>query len=290
MQLRWRKLTDGQREAEYSPSSAIGGDIQPYIDAYAKQSAAERQVCADGGHEIVELRYGPDDANTIDLVTPSEVGDGPCPLLVFIHGGYWQLLSKRESFFAAAACLDQGIAFAALDYTLAPHATLDEIVAECRDAVAVLGDAAETYGYDPQQIYLAGSSAGAHLCAMVTGGASAGSSVAGVILVSGVYELEPLIGTSINDAVGMDVDTARFNSPIRQQLASFPRTLIAYGEIETDEFKRQSLLFDEQLAKAGVATQVMEIADKNHFDVILDLADPETSLGRAVTRFITDDR
>ena len=62
------------------------------------------------------------------------------PVLVFFHGGYWQELSKQESAFAAPQCLARGIAYAAVDYTLAPKATLSAIVDECRAAVARLAD------------------------------------------------------------------------------------------------------------------------------------------------------
>ena len=88
-------------------------------------------------------------------------------MIVFIHGGYWQELSKRESFSPAASFVSRGIAYAAVDYTLAPTATIDEIVAECRAASAALHAAASDLDVDPERIVLAGSSAGAHLAAMV---------------------------------------------------------------------------------------------------------------------------
>ncbi|MEE9414834.1 MAG: alpha/beta hydrolase, partial [Acidimicrobiales bacterium] len=164
-QLRWRELSNAELEREYSPSSAIGGDFSQYVEAYIARSEAARTQCFNAGSTLIELRYGSDVSQSVDLVVPA-AGVGPVPLLVFIHGGYWQLLSKRESFFAATACLDQGIAFAAVDYTLAPTASLDEIVNECRRALRLLGESATEYGYDQHRIFIAGSSAGAHLTAM----------------------------------------------------------------------------------------------------------------------------
>jgi hypothetical protein len=161
----WRRLSEADRAREYSPSSCID-DISPLLEAYATRSSAAREACASAGLPIVEIRYGSADAQTIDLVTPPASGD-PTPLVVFIHGGYWQELSKVESFFAAVDCVNHGIAFAAIDYTLAPAASLDEIVAECANALAVLVSGAGRYDIDANRIVVTGSSAGGHLAAML---------------------------------------------------------------------------------------------------------------------------
>lgn len=301
-ELLWREMSDEDRQREYSPSSAIGGDFSPFIEAYVQESETARVLCAEAGSDLFELRYGPADSQTIDLVVPTDgptlpTGDlvtptganGAVPLLVYIHGGYWQLLSKRESFFAATGCLDQGIAFAAVDYSLAPGASLDEIVQECRDALRLLAQSAAQYGYDPNQIFIAGSSAGGHLAAMMglTGvGNDSGFTPAGLMLISGVFELEPLIGTTVNDAVGLDLAAAVRNSPMLAKLDGLPPTLLTWGEIETDEFKRQSRMLAAKLVEAGVDTQLLEVPGRNHFDIVLGLADTRTPLGQAVRRLM----
>jgi len=197
---------------------------------------------------------------------------------VFFHGGYWQELSKRESAFAAPHCLAHGIAYAAIDYTLAPQATLDEIVVECRAAFSWLAGNGATVGIDPGRLFVAGSSAGAHLAAMVA--LTAPTVVKGAVLVSGVYDLAPLIGTSIDEALRLDATTAARNSPLGLPLKGFPPSLVCWGEIETESFKRQSRTFAQTLRDAGARSEDFEIAGRNHFDVILDLADPATELGQ----------
>jgi arylformamidase len=261
------------RERDYSPSSCIGGDYQPYIRAYIERSAAARRAQAP-----VAVRYGAADTQTLDLFVPAGVTRPP--VLVFFHGGYWQELSKRESAFAAPHCLAQGIAYAAVDYTLAPKATLDEIVAECRAAVAWLVRHGATAGIDPARLVVAGSSAGAHLAAMVA--LTAGNVLRGAVLVSGVYDLAPLIGTSIDEALRLDPVAAARNSPLHLPLSGFPPSLVCWGEVETAAFKRQSRDFAEILRKAGKQCEDFEIPKRNHFDVILELADPATLLGRRV--------
>ncbi|HEY4169577.1 MAG TPA: alpha/beta hydrolase [Reyranella sp.] len=260
MELNWRSLSDAEREREYSPSSCIGGDYRPYLRAYAERSEAARRA-----HPPETLRYGPGERQTIDLFMPKNVSRPP--VLVFFHGGYWQELSKRESAFAAPQCLAHGIAYAAVDYTLAPKAALSAIVDECRAAVTRLSDVGP--------LVVAGSSAGAHLAAMV-----ANEQLKGAVLVSGIYELEPLIGTSINAALGLDVAEAGRNSPMHRSRVGFPPSLVCWGDNETDQFKRQSALFAKGLHAAGAMCSVFECPGCNHFDVILDLADPATELGR----------
>jgi arylformamidase len=261
--LDWRALSAGDREREYSPSSCIGGNYQPYIRAYIERSAAARRA-----RPPTTIRYGSTERQTLDLFIPEGVAQPA--VLVFFHGGYWQELSKQESAFAAPGCGAQGIAYAAVDYTLAPAATLSGIVEECRAAVASLSR------FD--RLVVAGSSAGAHLAAMA---ALVGDQrVKGAVLVSGIYDLEPLIGTSINAALGLDPATAARNSPLRRPLKGFPPSLVCWGENETDQFKRQSRAFAGALREAGTECAAFECPGRNHFDVILDLADPATLLGR----------
>ncbi len=287
---RWRTLTPAERQVEYSPSSCTGGSFEPFIAQYESRSEDARRHFDAAGPALQVLRYGDAEAQTLDVVVPDGQAEegGLHPLLVFIHGGYWQLLSKRESLFAARDCLSEGIAFAAIDYTLAPAATLDEIVAECHRAVGVLRAEASMLGIDPDRIVVCGSSAGAHLSAMLGLGAPDGWRPAAVGLLSGIFELEPLIGTDINAAVGLDVESARRNSPMLAALDGFPPALIAWGDNETSEFKLQSQAFGARLSAAGVPVSTLEVPDRNHFDVVLDLCDDTKPLGAATIALVDD--
>jgi arylformamidase len=274
------QLPTAERERAYSPSSCIGGDYRPFIAAYRERSALSRREAAAAGARWQRLRYGPAPAQGIEWCAPPPRSDGVRPgVLVFIHGGYWQELSAQDSQFSAAQCAQHGLAFAAIDYTLAPAATVPEIVAECRLALAWLATHAAALGIDADRIVIAGSSAGAHLAAMVALPPNAFAPRA-LVLVSGVYWLEPLVGTSINAALGLDVAGARRASPALAPLGGFPRALLAWGEIETEAFKSQSRAFADALAAAGTTCDSFEVPARNHFDVILDLADKRTVLGQ----------
>ena len=278
-------MTDAERQVAYSPSSCTGGTFAPFIAEYETRSENARQRFERSGPPLREIRYGTGPSQTVDLVCP-EGADGATPLVVFIHGGYWQLLSKSESLFAAPDCIDNGLAFAAVDYTLAPAATLDEIVTECRQALSALLAACPDAGIDSERIVVCGSSAGGHLSAMVGLGTDDGWRPAAVGLLSGVFELEPLIGTDINTKVGIDLPVAKRNSPMLAELAGFPSALIAWGDIETEEFKLQSRAFGHLLSGQGTPVSLLEVADRNHFDVVLDLCTPRTPLGDAMLHLV----
>ncbi len=208
-------------------------------------------------------------------------GEGGGAMLVFIHGGYWQELSAAQSLFPAAGCTAAGVAFAAVDYTLAPAASVAQIVDECRAAFAWLHAHAHTWGIDPARVVVAGHSAGAHLAAMVALAGRDAPRPAGLVLVSGVYELEPLLRTSINDALGLDVQAARQVSPALYPLRDLPPSVVCWGEIETDAFKSQGRAFASSLVSAGVSCRSFEVPGRNHFDVILGLAQGGTLVGDA---------
>lgn len=276
----WRSMTDAEREREYSPSSRLpDGDYRPFLDRYRLDSDAAWNRTADRTDASVHLvRYGDAERQVVDVAVPA--AGRPGPLLAFIHGGYWQELSRIESRFAATACVERGWGFAAIDHTLAPRADLDQIVEECRRAVGALSNQSSDLGFDASRLVLAGSSAGAHLAAMVA--ATGGTPVAGLVLVSGIYELEPLIGTSVNDLLGLDAAAARRNSPLLSDVADAPPTLVAHGSDETSEFRAQSTAFARHLTDAGTEVTTLEVAGRHHFDVIMDLAEPGTALGDAV--------
>ena len=278
-----------ERERQYSPSSCIGGNYQAFIADYGHQSRLARARAEALGGRWLELRYGNGAAQRVDLCLPptatNATPDPASALLVFTHGGYWQELAARDSLFAAADCIERGAAFCALDYTLAPTARVGDIVQECRQALLALVSQAAAHGIDAQRIVVGGSSAGAHLAAMVCmpgwrAQAQPTWHPRAAILISGVYWLEPLLGTSINEALGMDAAQAQAQSPALLDLQGFPPTLLCWGEVETEAFKAQSAEFATLLTKVGSTCQSMEIAGRNHFDVALELTRPHGPIGR----------
>jgi arylformamidase len=281
--MNWQSFDLATLEREYSPSSMIGGNYQPFIDAYTTQSrqAFATLVCRR------DLRYGPSPRAWLDYF-PAAQADAQ--LLVFIHGGYWQELSKTESAFLAPAWVNPSRAHCVLDYDLAPKVSVETILAQCAAALKWLIDHAGELGFDPAKIVIAGSSAGAHLAAMLC---LKNPQIKGAILLSGIYDLEPLVPTYVNQALGLDEARARALSPLHlldpaaasSSSASnpttqqhFPQCLIAWGEHETLEFKRQSREFAALLVARGKMCETMEVPGRNHFDLASTLGDASSEL------------
>ena len=280
----WRNWPLAEREREYSPSSCVAA-IEPFLDAYVARSldAETRFRCQKN------LLWGERPDEVFDYF-PAASADAP--LLVYFHGGYWQEHSKDESLFAAPDCVANGIAFAAIDYTLAPRATVGFIVEQCRRAIASLHRQAAALGFDARRIYVAGNSAGAHLVAMllVKGWQAAyglaDDVVAGAVLLSGIYDLEPLMGTYIDLVLHLTEEDVAALSPLRLKAGRPVRTIVAWGDNETAEFKRQSRAFAAALLDSGFPVSAFELAGTNHFDIVLGLANRGSVLGEATIEMI----
>lgn len=253
-------------EREYSPSSRVGGSADPFIVDYEQRSALAR-----GMHRVVDVGGG-------TLLAPAGhmAGDGSgegAPLLVYIHGGYWQALSAQASLYLAPRLLRQAWSYAAVEYRLAPAATIEQMIDDCTAALAHLARAVR-----PSLVVLAGHSAGAHLAAMAALVRRPPLEVDRVVLVSGVYDLRPLVHTTVNAPLGLDEQSAVALSPMLAPLRpSRPDTVVVWGDNDTDAFAQQSRAF---AAHAGAHS--FECAGRHHFDIVDDLTDPTTPLG-AVT-------
>jgi arylformamidase len=276
---------------EYSPSSCIK-DINVHIQQYIELSSIAKNRARELKALHSDLPYGERKTQCLDIYLPTIAPQHI--LMVYIHGGYWQELSKEESSFAATNFQQQGFHFAVLDYTLAPNASITDIVEENRRAIAWLYKNAAQFGYSPEEIYVSGSSAGAHLAMMMlqTNWSDylpdyQGNIIKGLCAVSGIYDLQPLVKTYVNDALKMNSCEAKANSPILQPLPKPVPVIIAFGDIETDEFKRQSQMMKDKLQDKGFDVQFNKINKRNHFDVILELNDKSTWLSQQTIALMT---
>ncbi|MEL7448665.1 MAG: alpha/beta hydrolase [Pseudomonadota bacterium] len=275
----WQQMDTASLEQQYSPSSCVS-DFPALIAAYS-ESSREAELRA---RVLKDLKYGEPPDEALDFFP---AGEKSAPLHVFIHGGYWQELSKNESTFPGADFVANGVAFAAINYTLAPEASIGEMVAQCRRSIAWLFQNAVTLGFDSDRIFVSGSSAGAQLASMVllTPWENYGlpaDVIKGATLMSGVYDLRPICHTYVNDPLHMDEEEAIALSPLFMDLAGMPPAIICWGENETDEFKRQSRAFSDAWQKAGNHSATFEVPDVNHFDIVHTLSDPNSVLGRSV--------
>jgi arylformamidase len=227
----------------------------------------------------LDLRYGPAERQRLDFfaATPPRA-----PILLFIHGGYWQSRAKELFSFVAEGPLARGINVALIGYTLAPEARLDRIVAECREALRWLRATGAELGGDPGRILVAGWSAGGHLTAMLMDEPL----VSGALAISGIYDLEPIRLNYLNEKLRLDADEARRNSPLLHLPARAARLMVTVGGDELPELRRQSAIYHAAWRAKGLPGECVPLPGRHHFTALEALARPEGVLVEALGRLV----
>jgi arylformamidase len=248
-------------EAEYNnrrrvPEAAdISGHWKAVSDAYRRSAVAE-----------LDEAYGPRERQRYDIFYS---GDEQAPLVMYIHGGYWQWGDRTLYSFIAKALNANGMDVALPSYSLCPAVSVADIVDEMRLCLQAI------WRKTSKHPLVVGHSAGGHLTAAML--ATDWSRAPDVpidlvhtgISISGIFDLEPLVNTSMNDALRLDSMSARSVSPRFWPPPPLQRTLIAVvGERESSEFRRQSKDIVDHWASAGVRTEYVEKANANHFTVL----------------------
>lgn len=234
-----------ERELAYSPSSCVA-NIEPFLEAYVVESERVRLE-----RPPLTIRYGPGERAELDVFA-----SGSEQVHCFVHGGYWQQLSKSSASFPAEHFVDAGVTYVAIGYDLCPALSLAEIVGQVRAAVRWVSTE-----FPDAALTVSGSSAGAHLAAM----AGLTEDVDRLILLSGVFDLRPLVGTDINELIGLHANDAAQLSPLLLDPPT-AQVKVVWGSNETEAFKRQSQLYATHLAVTGI-----EVPERNHFDLVHDL-------------------
>ena len=262
-------------ETEYNNRQRV--PEHPQINArWSAASAACRQVA----NADYDQPYGPKERQRYDLF---RAGDAKAPLAVYIHGGYWQRGDRKDYSFVAKELNTAGIDVALPSYSLCPAVSVMDIVGELQVCLAAIWRKTGKYPV------VAGHSAGGHLTAAML--ATDWSNVAGVpgdlvragVAISGVFDLVPLIPTSINELVGFDDASARAASPLLWPAPASARTLVAaVGGNESSEFLRQSREIAQAWARAGLKTEYLVVPGTDHFTVVDELTKPASPLFAAV--------
>ena len=252
MAFDWHTATDAEVDYEYSPSLHALQPLAEYLDEYHRLSQ---------GHDARALRKNGQ------------------PLLIYIHGGYWQRLSAADSLFNAPDALRHGVSLHAVEYTLAPHARIPQIIEECiADVLSVMRE------MQPSHVVLAGCSAGAHLAAMCFRDERIGKQLNGAALLSGIYDVRPIVRTPTNDPLFLTAESAAEVSPQLLPPSFVPRALLAVGKHEPSEFIRQNHEYAELLATTGADVQVEVVEHRDHFNLPYDLLREDTKVGQWVLK------
>lgn len=276
----WRDYDQAGLDAQYNNRKRFPDYIDRFA-AWAEWSKGSRAKL--DGH--IDCAFGDQDTEKLDIFPAAENG---APLYVFIHGGYWYSLDKSDHSYVAEGMVPHGVTTAVNNYVLAPNGDMDEIVRQNRAALAWLWRHAGDYGYDRDKIYVTGHSAGGHLATMLlaTDWAAFGDDlpanlVKGACAISGLFELEPIYLSYLNDKLKMTADMAKRNSPALQTY-SYPASLfVVVGEDESPEYHRQSEDMAARWRTLGYPCDYLVPKELDHFAIVDCLIDPDADLVKA---------
>lgn len=266
-------------DAAYSNRAAVK-NCGPLMDAWGAKSRAFR---AQNSGEL-NIPYGKGDRQIYDLFLP----DSACVrgLFVYIHGGYWMAMDKDQSSYCAAGPLALGFAVAVINYDLCPHVLLPEISYEIAAAIRSAGDRVSG------PLFLSGHSAGAQLSALMA--CEEGplepemrERVQATVLLSGLFDLRPVMRTSMNDTLQITDPIARQQSPALLTPLSHVAHAVFCGAAELPEFLRQSALLANIWQGLGSAVLHRDIADQNHFTIPDMLEDPRSDICQTLAQMAT---
>ncbi|MDB5610310.1 MAG: alpha/beta hydrolase [Bradyrhizobium sp.] len=257
----WRAMSQQDRDLGLNNGVAVAGSGD-MVAGWDRQSAETRAQHPDH----LDLRYGPRERNRIDFLKAAD----KAPTLVFIHGGYWQMRAKEAFTLFAAGPMAHGINVALIGYTLAPDATLDEIVAEIHQGIDFLAEKLPSLGGDASRIVVSGWSAGGHLTAM----ALSHPQVKAGMAISGIYDLEPIHYSYLNVKLGLDEAMSHRNSPIMQAGGPMKPLALVAGSAELPLLRKQTADYAGHRAKYGLPVVYEEIPGADHFTIMGELLSP----------------
>jgi arylformamidase len=266
-------------DTQYNARAAVPEHVD-LVERWQREGRAALQAHP---HQL-DIAYGPSVAEKLDVFSAGSAA----PVQVYIHGGYWMSRDKADFRFLANTFLPAGIAFMTINYALIPKVDMDELVRQCRTALAWVYQHAASFGCDPDKIHVSGHSAGGHLVAMLmtTDWAQfAGlpqDLIKGACAISGLYDLEPIPLCYLHDTLPLSAGEVERNSPVRLAARSHNPLIVTYGGLESDEFRRQSEAFASTWKEQRIDCQVIPCPAMNHFTILDHFADRASPLAQAV--------
>src|SRR5215475_14040081 len=264
----WRKMNQEELDRGLDNGLAVANSSD-IVAGWEQRSADMRMRHADH----LDLRYGPRERNRIDFL---KARAEQSPTLLFIHGGYWQNRAKEVFSIFAEGPMAHGINVALIGYTLAPDATLDEIVAEIHAGIDYLAKQLPALGAAAEGIVVSGWSAGGHLTSM----ALSNKHVRAGMAISGIYDLEPIRHSYLNEKLKLDEAMSRRNSPMMMSGGPAKPLSLVVGSAELPLLRKQTADFAGHRARHGLPVTYEEIPGADHFTIMSEMIAPE---GRITT-------
>ena len=283
----YRGLSAQDLEDQYDLAGRRSDFQTSIVENWLERSEAFRNIAV----AELNLSFGDDPRDLVDLFSG---GNKDAPLLVFLHGGYWQRGSKDMYSFIAEPFVKHGISVAVAEYNLCPSVRVGDISKQMHRLMIWLWQNAGHYDYSADKICLSGASAGGHLTAMLLssdwtelGAGLPRNLIDSAILISGVYDMEPIRLSSINNALDLNQAESLQQSPLFKIQPFNTRQLVAVGGAETDEFLRQSSTYCSKFRTSEREIDLHIDTDVDHFDILNSWTNDSTEFFRKSCALIT---
>lgn len=284
MHLYRQFTTQEEIDREYNIDLAVG-DMKPYVEWFIGGSARARAElpCT------LDVRFGPTLDETLDIF-PARTPNAP--VLLFVHGGYWRILSSKEFSLVARGPQHHDVTVVVSNYSLCPKVTIAEITRQSRAALAWIHGNIARFNGDPERIFVAGHSAGGHQVGMLAStdweaeyGLPA-NVIKGGIPISGLFDLRPFRHSWLQPKIQLDHDLIERQSPLFHVPEQGPPMLVTLGGDESAEFHRQSADYVTAWRARGLSAREFAQPGKNHLTAIAGFEDPGSALMDAVMDLI----
>ncbi|MCZ8374769.1 MAG: alpha/beta hydrolase [Beijerinckiaceae bacterium] len=262
----WRQFSQSELDAAYNNMAAVARSRE-ILNSLTDRSVKTRERSA----IALDLAYGPGQRQVIDIFA---CGHPHAPMLVFLHGGYWQRNAKEMFSVLAEGPLALGFDVAMPGYTLAPEASLTRIVEECETAIRLLRVVGPSMDVAESRLIVGGWSAGGHLAARL----SEMPEVDAALAISGVFDLEPIRHSYLQEALRLSPEEAHFQSPIHRVAQATKPVSVIWGDAELPELQRQSRDYIAARSAAGKPVSGGAIEGEDHFTILAQLADPTSQV------------
>jgi arylformamidase len=263
-------------EWQYNPRVATGAEGERYRARASALSAATRATL----DHVADVPYGAHPDQIVDIF-PARPG---APAHLFLHGGYWRGRDKADYSFLAEPLVASGVTALVANYALCPAVRVADIVRQTVECLQALPRLAAAHQFDAKRVTASGHSAGAHLLAAAVMGETSRQSVSGrlrhLTLVAGIYDLEPVLGVSVNDIVRLRSDDVAGASPQRMSpVADLPIDVVV-GARESPGMIVQSARFAQMCQVAGAPVELLVVEREHHFSIMEQYAHPDSDLFR----------
>lgn len=267
MTVVFRNFNRAELDQQYNNLAKVSPDV---LKAHRQYWEQESERAKGAWVHQLDIPYGKTALEKLDIYQPSS--EGPHPVVIYIHGGYWRSGDKADCGYLSNALCAAGAVAVIINYGLVPATPVGEQVEHCAAAVRWTRENIKAHGGDPDQIIVIGHSAGAHLAAMLLA-MPAGrpilpeGAIKGIYALSGIYDLEPVARSYLNDSVALSDDDVRRFSPVRLDHHVKVPCVVGVGLDEGDEYVRQAQEMARHWQHGGVAVALRLFANEDHFTI-----------------------